>query len=180
MLLRVFVSLAATCSTSLAVSKRSQKSALNGFCSCEFTFIYFPLTLHYFFCRWVGARITFGFITCPGCKQDMSHPMLASSIAPYISLRDDVLTKVIFCCLRSLAPFISSLSSSCKARQRALVEFGANIPELAPGRLECQTCGSCLFTTFAFQEARTHRSLKNFSSENSRKRFAFHDDDNVP
>jgi hypothetical protein len=76
--------------------------------------------------RWVGARITFGFIACPGCKQDMRHPLLAGTIAPYLALRDDVLAKVrarVALQLLSAAPHLtlscsSAGSSACSSRVR--------------------------------------------------------------
>lgn len=64
----------------------------------------------------------------------MKHPLLASATNPFLALREDVLAKVGDSLrTRVLIAGHHSNRSSQQARQRALVEFGANIPELAPG-----------------------------------------------
>lgn len=45
--------------------------------------------------RWTGARITFGFMTCPLCKVRLSHPYIYSTIKPYIELYEDVSNKAL-------------------------------------------------------------------------------------
>jgi len=39
---------------------------------------------------WPGARITFGFLNCPLCKQEMAHPALTQLMAPLIALKLDI------------------------------------------------------------------------------------------
>ena len=45
--------------------------------------------------RWSGPRISFGFIKCPICKVQMSHPALQSLLEPIISLYEDVKKKAL-------------------------------------------------------------------------------------
>ena len=45
--------------------------------------------------RWAGPRISFGFIKCPICKVQMSHPALQSLLEPIISLYEDVKKKAL-------------------------------------------------------------------------------------
>merc|ERR1719383_602850 len=45
--------------------------------------------------RWAGPRISFGFIKCPICKVQMSHPALESLLEPIISLYEDVKKKAL-------------------------------------------------------------------------------------
>jgi len=40
--------------------------------------------------KWPGARMTFGYLTCPTCKQRMSHPSINSIVAVQCNLRDRV------------------------------------------------------------------------------------------
>jgi hypothetical protein len=42
---------------------------------------------------WPGARITFGFLNCPLCKQVMSHPALSASMESMLLLKADVQAK---------------------------------------------------------------------------------------
>jgi len=42
---------------------------------------------------WPGARITFGFLNCPLCKQVMQHPSLAALMDPLLRLKSDVQAK---------------------------------------------------------------------------------------
>nr|KAG5689428.1 hypothetical protein BaRGS_012250 [Batillaria attramentaria] len=45
--------------------------------------------------RWVGPRITFGFSSCPICKNEISHPVLRSLLDPIRQLYDDVRRKAL-------------------------------------------------------------------------------------
>uniref|UniRef100_UPI00358FE14E E3 ubiquitin-protein ligase MYCBP2-like isoform X1 n=1 Tax=Myxine glutinosa TaxID=7769 RepID=UPI00358FE14E len=45
--------------------------------------------------RWLGPRITFGFLLCPICKSKMSHSTLRELLAPIGALYDDVRRKAL-------------------------------------------------------------------------------------
>ncbi|XP_071950592.1 E3 ubiquitin-protein ligase MYCBP2-like isoform X2 [Antedon mediterranea] len=45
--------------------------------------------------RWVGPRITFGFVLCPICKVDIENKMLESILEPIKSLKQDVKRKAL-------------------------------------------------------------------------------------
>ena len=45
--------------------------------------------------RWAGPRISFGFIKCPICKVQMSHPALQSLLEPITALYEDVKKKAL-------------------------------------------------------------------------------------
>ena len=43
--------------------------------------------------KWPGSRITFNFLNCPLCKQQMGHPALGAVLAPHLKMMDDVRAK---------------------------------------------------------------------------------------
>jgi E3 ubiquitin-protein ligase MYCBP2 len=43
--------------------------------------------------KWAGAMITFGFLDCPLCKKQISHPSLKEELKGALSLYEDVKTK---------------------------------------------------------------------------------------
>ncbi|XP_032812561.2 E3 ubiquitin-protein ligase MYCBP2 isoform X3 [Petromyzon marinus] len=45
--------------------------------------------------RWVGPRITFGFLLCPICKSKIAHPVLRELLAPIGELYEDVRRKAL-------------------------------------------------------------------------------------
>ena len=45
--------------------------------------------------RWPSARITFGFLNCPLCKKELSHPSLKAVLAPMLALKADVAQKAV-------------------------------------------------------------------------------------
>lgn len=45
--------------------------------------------------RWPSARITFGFLNCPLCKKELSHPSLKTVLAPMLALKADVAQKAV-------------------------------------------------------------------------------------
>jgi len=45
--------------------------------------------------KWPGARITFGFLSCPLCKKQIAHPMLKNELDPVLKLFEDVKTKAV-------------------------------------------------------------------------------------
>jgi len=42
---------------------------------------------------WPGARITFGFLSCPLCKAELAHPSLQPLLAPLLRLKAEVTAK---------------------------------------------------------------------------------------
>jgi E3 ubiquitin-protein ligase MYCBP2 len=40
--------------------------------------------------RWTGSRITFGFLNCPLCKQQIDHPALRSELEPMLKMLEDI------------------------------------------------------------------------------------------
>lgn len=45
--------------------------------------------------KWQGVTITFGFLECPLCKHQVSHPALASHLKPYLDLQAEVHKKAL-------------------------------------------------------------------------------------
>lgn len=45
--------------------------------------------------KWLGARITFGFLQCPLCRQQVESPALSELLEPMIQLRDVVTEKAL-------------------------------------------------------------------------------------
>lgn len=64
--------------------------------------------------RWPHARITFGFMNCPLCKQHIEHPLLEDLLQPIRKLKDEI---------------------AAKAMQRLEFEGLKNDPEVPPPRI---------------------------------------------
>jgi E3 ubiquitin-protein ligase MYCBP2 len=45
--------------------------------------------------KWAGVAITFGFLECPLCKAQISHPALAALLKPFLELQADVKRKAL-------------------------------------------------------------------------------------
>lgn len=45
--------------------------------------------------KWAGVAITFAFLECPLCKQQISHPALTSHLKPFLELQADVKKKAL-------------------------------------------------------------------------------------
>ena len=127
-----------------------------------------PLACLTALCRWVGARITFGFLACPGCKQDMNHPIISSALAPYLALREDILTKV--------AP-LSCVTDACfhdvfSVRPVSVLSWSLvqTFPSLLPVRsFPLDHSFARYLSCFILQAAHTLKNLKNSSSESLRE-----------